>query len=64
MNEQGPLGQTEVQEGNAQAVEAGTRGLERVQGYGLDVQGWDQKSQNTDGTELGKGCKEYQDGIL
>ena len=44
MAEQGPAGQTEVQEGNAQAVEAGTCGLARVEGCCPDVQGWDQES--------------------
>lgn len=54
MAEQGPSGQTEVQEGNTQAVEIRTCALGRVQGCHLDVQ----ESQDTDGTEFGKGCKE------
>ena len=32
-------------------------------GMGSDVQLWDQESQGMDGTGLGKGCKEYQEGI-
>lgn len=54
---QGPVGQTEGKEGNAQAVEAGTRGLGRIQGCHQDVQRWDQKSQGMAGTALGKGCE-------
>lgn len=39
MTKQGPAGQTEIQQGNAQAVETRTRGLGKVQSP--DVQGWD-----------------------
>lgn len=63
MADKGPAGQTEGQEGNAMAGEAGTCGLERVQGCCLDVPRWDQESQDTNGTELDKGCKELQEEI-
>lgn len=54
---QGSAGQTEAQERNAQAMETGTHGWGRVQGCCLDVQGLNQESQSTDGTELVEGCK-------
>jgi len=47
-----PAGQTKGQEGNAQAVEAATCILGRVQGCCLVVQGWHQKSQGAAGDEL------------
>lgn len=59
MAEQGPAaGQTEAQEGTAQAVEAGVCGLGRIWGCHPDAQGQDQESQGTVGAEVGKGCKE------
>lgn len=39
MDTQGPVGQTEAQEGNSQVVEAGIFGLEQVQECRADVQG-------------------------
>ena len=35
-----------------------------VQGCCLDVQGWDQESQDTDGIELGKGCEKQKEGLF
>lgn len=58
MADEGRAGKTEVQEGNAQAVEAGTYALGGVQRCCLDIQGWDRESQGMDGTDLGKGCRE------
>lgn len=40
-----------MEEANAQAVKAMWPRKSK------DVQGWDQESQSTDGTELGKSCK-------
>ena len=53
-----PTGQTKGQEGNAQAMEAGTGILGIVQGCCLVLQGRGQGSQGTDGAGLGKRCKE------
>lgn len=61
MAEQGPVGQT--QEGNAQAMEAGTCGLEREQGCCSDVQGWDQENHDTAGVELRKDIKNNKKGF-
>lgn len=58
MAEQGSAPQTKEQDGNSQPVGAGTCGLGRVQGYSLDVWGWDQESQGTDEAGLGKGHEE------
>ena len=60
MAEQGLDGQTKRQEGKTQSVDVGTCGLGRVQGCCLDVQGWDQESQGTDGAEVGKESKEQE----
>ena len=64
MSEQGPAGQTEEKEENAEAVEAETCDLRRIQGCCLDVQRWNQESQGTDGTKLSKGCEKKQEGVL
>ena len=48
--------QTKGQEGNAQAVEAGTGILGRVYGCFLAVQGWGQEGQGAAAAELGKEC--------
>ena len=58
MDEWRPAGQTKGQEGNAQAVEAGTGILERVLKCCPLVYGWGQGGQGTAGAELGKGHKE------
>jgi len=60
MAEEGPSVQSEGKERKMQTVEAEMSGMGRIQGCCLDVQGWDQESQDTDGIELGKGCeKQY-----
>jgi len=56
MAESRPAGQTEEQEGNAEAAEAGTGILGRVEGCCLVVQGWGQELHSIAGAELVKGC--------
>ena len=56
MAESRPAGQTEGEEGNAQAVEAETGILGRVYGCCLMVQGWGQEDEGTVGAELDKRC--------
>lgn len=64
MAEQGPAGLSREQEGNAQAVEAGTAVLEVVKGCCQAVQECGQEGQGPARAGLGKGCKEEQERLL
>ena len=63
MAELRPAGQTKEQEGTAQAVEAGTGSLGRVQWHCLIEPGWGHEGQGIAGAELARGAVNSKKGF-